>query len=199
MEKLPVVETFYSLQGEGFHAGQPAYFVRLAGCHNACSFCDTPQSWNPDGFPKVSVADLAQKAQKSGALNCVVTGGEPTIHDLDFLCNALKSRGLKCWLETSGCGKLSGNWDWICLSPKKNIPVLPEYYEHASELKVVIGAVSDMVFAEEQAAKISPSCRCFLQPEWSVFNQILPKIIDYVKANPRWNLSLQIHKIIGVE
>lgn len=199
MESLPVVETFYSLQGEGAHAGRPAYFVRLAGCRNACPFCDTPQSWDPQGYPLVPVTELARKAAQSGAPNCVVTGGEPAMHDLSALSTALEKAGLQRWLETSGSEKLSGEWEWICLSPKKNIPVQPEYYCSANELKVVIEQVSDFAFAERQAAEVSGSCLCFLQPEWGEYKRILPQIIDYAKAHPRWNLSLQVHKWIGVE
>ncbi|MCM1531117.1 MAG: 7-carboxy-7-deazaguanine synthase QueE [Bacteroides sp.] len=199
MDSLPVVETFHSLQGEGTHAGWPAYFVRLAGCRNACPFCDTPQSWNPEGYPSVPVAELAREAARSGARHCVVTGGEPALHDLTALCAELKKAGLQRWLETSGSEPLSGAWEWICLSPKKNIEVLPEYYRSASELKVVIGQASDFDFAEQQAAQVSDACLCFLQPEWGEYKKILPQIIEYAKAHPRWNLSLQVHKLIGVE
>ncbi|MCM1040870.1 MAG: 7-carboxy-7-deazaguanine synthase QueE [Bacteroides sp.] len=199
MDSLPVVETFHSLQGEGAHAGWPAYFVRLAGCRNACAFCDTPQSWDIEGYPLVPITELVRKVSQSGARNCVVTGGEPTLHNLSALCDAVKEAGLQRWLETSGSEKLSGQWDWICLSPKRNIPVHPEYYRSASELKVVIGQASDFGFAERQAAQVSDSCLCFLQPEWGEYRNILPQIIEYAKAHPRWKLSLQVHKLIGVE
>lgn len=196
---LPVVETFYSLQGEGAHAGHPAYFVRLAGCRNACSFCDTKQSWNADKFPRVPVEELAKSAAASGATNCVVTGGEPMLHQLDSLCRELRRAGLQRWLETSGSERLSGEWDWICLSPKQGIRVFPEYYAAASELKVVIAREADFAFAEQQAAEVSSSCLCFLQPEWGEREKVLPQVIHYIKTNPRWNLSLQLHKLIGVE
>lgn len=199
MDSLPVVETFYSLQGEGTHTGWPAYFVRLAGCRNACPFCDTPQSWATGGFAHISVEELALRAVRSGAKNCVITGGEPTLHDLTALCDALKKAGLQRWLETSGSEKLFGEFDWICLSPKKNVPVHTEYYGLAHELKVVIGQASDFEFAERQAERVSLSCLCFLQPEWGEYKRILPQIVDYAKAHPRWNLSLQMHKLIGVE
>ena len=199
MEYLPLVETFYSLQGEGAHAGRPAYFVRLAGCRNACPFCDTPQSWHPAGFPLAGVEEIVRQAAASGAVHCVVTGGEPTLHDLTSLCRELAKAGLQCWLETSGSEALSGEWDWICLSPKKGIAVHEEYYRLASELKVVIGQDSDFEFAERQAAQVSPSCLCYLQPEWGVCKEVLPRLVAHVKSHPRWNLSLQLHKLIGVE
>ncbi len=198
MNELPVVETFYSLQGEGAHAGYPAFFIRLAGCRNACSFCDTRQSWNAAAFQTVPVARLADKAAESGAPSCVVTGGEPTLHSLNALCQALKASGLQTWLETSGSEPLSGQWDWICLSPKKGVAVHPEYYAAASELKVVVQTPGDFVFAEEQARLVNARSLCYLQVEWSVSAQMSAAVVDYIKAHPIWKLSLQTHKFIGI-
>ncbi len=198
MDELPVVETFYSLQGEGAHAGYPAYFIRLAGCRNACPFCDTRDSWNTAAFPTVSVARLADKAAESGAPSCVITGGEPTLHSLHALCHALKAAGLQTWLETSGSEPLSGKWDWICLSPKKGIKVYPEYYAEASELKVVVQTPEDFAFAEEQACRINEKSLCFLQAEWRVSKAMSVPLVSYIKAHPRWKLSLQTHKFIDI-
>lgn len=198
MEALPVVETFYSLQGEGAHAGWPACFIRLAGCRNACSFCDTRDSWNAGAFPTVSVAGLAEDAAASGAPSCVVTGGEPTLHKLDGLCCALHAAGLQTWLETSGSEPLSGNWDWICLSPKKGVFVYPEYYRKANEIKVVIQTSDDFAFAEEQASLANENCLCYLQAEWSVSKRMSEAIVAYIRKHPRWKLSLQTHKFLGI-
>lgn len=195
---LPVVECFYSLQGEGFHAGWPAFFIRLAGCRNACSFCDTKESWQEEGFPRYSPEELTGKVLESGATACVITGGEPMLHDLTSLCACLKKAGISLWLETSGSEPLSGQWDWICLSPKKGIPVHPDYYAQASELKIVVESPEDFGFAQMQAGKMREECLCFLQSEWSVSSSLLSAIIDYILAHPRWKLSLQTHKFLNV-
>lgn len=195
---LPVVECFASLQGEGFHSGQAAWFVRLAGCRNACSFCDTPQSWNMDVFARRSEEDLVREAVESGCINCVVTGGEPMLHDLDGLCRRLHEAGLLCWLETSGSEPLSGEWDWICLSPKKGVAVREEYYHKASEIKIVIASDEDFAFAEEQAGRVYQDCLLYLQPEWSVSSAITQKITRYILEKLKWRLSLQMHKFAGI-
>lgn len=195
---LPIVESFYSLQGEGFHAGTAAYFLRLAGCRNACPFCDTPQSWKEEGFARVPVPDLVRQVAGSGSPNCVVTGGEPMLHDLGPLCRALRAQGIACWLETSGSEPFSGQWDWICLSPKKGIPVFPDFYAEAGELKVVVSGEEDFSFAEAEAGKVRPGCRLYLQPEWDSASSVMPAIEAYILSHPRWGLSLQLHKFIGM-
>ena len=195
---LPVVECFYSLQGEGFHAGWPAFFIRLAGCRNACPFCDTKESWSEDGYPCFSPEELTRQVLDAGAVACVLTGGEPMLHDLTGLCRCLKASGIELWLETSGSEPLTGQWDWICLSPKKGIPVRPEYYTRANELKVVVGKEEDLAFAEAEAAKIGSACLCYLQSEWSVSATKMPMIIEYVLRHPRWKVSVQMHKFLNV-
>lgn len=195
---LPVVECFYSLQGEGAHAGWPAFFIRLAGCRNACSFCDTKESWSEEGYPRLSPEELAKKVLASGAKACVLTGGEPLLHDLTALCRCLKDAGIDLWLETSGSEPLSGQWDWVCLSPKKGIPVDGSCYAAASELKMVVESPADFVFAEEQAGKVGAHCLCYLQSEWSVSSDMLPGILSYIMRYPGWKLSLQQHKILNV-
>ncbi len=198
MSLLPVVETFYSLQGEGCHSGWPAYFIRLAGCRNACPFCDTKESWQEEGFPLMRIEELKAAALASGVKTCVVTGGEPMLHDLDAFCRVFREAGFALWLETSGSEPLSGQWDWICLSPKRGVPVWPEYYPSAHELKVVVSEESDFGFAEEEAGKAGPQCVCLLQPEWGVSGSFLPRVTEYILAHPRWRLSLQTHKFMGI-
>lgn len=195
---IPVVECFYSLQGEGFHEGWPAFFIRLAGCRNACPFCDTKESWSEDGYPCFSPEELTRQVLDAGAVACVLTGGEPMLHDLTGLCRCLKASGIELWLETSGSEPLTGQWDWICLSPKKGIPVRPEYYTRANELKVVVGKEEDLAFAEAEAAKIGSACLCYLQSEWSVSATKMPMIIEYVLRHPRWKVSVQMHKFLNV-
>lgn len=194
----PLVESFYSLQGEGFHAGVAAYFIRLAGCRNACPFCDTPDSWEEGGYPRAAVAELLSRVASSGAENCVVTGGEPLLHNLDPLCRGLHEAGVACWLETSGSERLSGKWDWICLSPKKGIPVDPALYVAADELKVVVCDREDFLFAEQQASRVRPECLLYLQVEWGCREDSTREIVSYILENPRWRLSLQTHKLIGI-
>lgn len=196
---LPVVECFYSLQGEGFHSGWPAFFIRLAGCRNACAFCDTKESWDEAGYPLHSPEDLRDEALSFGASACVVTGGEPMLHDLDALCGCLRKAGFRLWLETSGSEPMSGSWDWICLSPKKGIPVVDKaWYDSATELKVVIESEADFAFAEAEAGKVCGDCVCFLQAEWGMSQDLMPVLLDYILRHPRWKLSLQTHKILGV-
>lgn len=195
---LPVVEMFYSLQGEGFHTGEAAFFIRLAGCRNACPFCDTKESWNEEAFPELSIGKIREEIKLSGAENCVITGGEPMLHDLDGLCGLLHCGGLRLWLETSGSEPLSGEWDWICLSPKQGIPVYDEYYLKASELKVVVRNESDLAYAVEQARKVNPDTLLYLQPEWGESKAVAGKVVDFILRNPVWRLSLQTHKLIGI-
>lgn len=195
---LPVMEHFYTLQGEGFHQGRAAYFIRLGGCDVGCAWCDVKDSWDAEKHPKIEITDLVAEAKKTSTELVVITGGEPLMHNLDELTAALKAAGLQTNIETSGAHSLSGNWDWICLSPKKFKAPLPEVVPHANELKVVIFNKSDFEWAENYAALVSPSCKLYLQPEWDKAAQVTPLIIDYIKANPQWELSLQLHKYINV-
>ncbi len=195
---LPLVEDFYTIQGEGFHAGKPAYFIRLGGCDVGCSWCDSKNSWNPKLFPPVPVEEIISRAVSHPAKSIVITGGEPLSYPLGPLCKALKAHGMEIFIETSGSHPLSGTLDWICLSPKQNKPPLPEIYPLAHELKVIITGPLDLEWAEYNRRKVSPECKLFLQPEWSRREAVLPHIISYAKANPEWNISLQIHKYMRI-
>lgn len=195
---LPVMEHFYTLQGEGFHQGRAAYFIRLGGCDVGCVWCDVKDSWDADKHPKYTIEQLVQEVKKTPTELVVITGGEPLMHQLDALTAALKAAGLQTNIETSGAHPLSGHWDWICLSPKKFKEPLPGILPHANELKVVIFNKSDFDWAEKYATQVSPSCKLYLQPEWDKAAQVTPLIIDYIKAHPQWELSLQVHKYINV-
>ena len=195
---LPVMETFYTLQGEGFHQGRAAYFIRLGGCDVGCVWCDVKESWNAEAHPLREVEEIVAEAAAQRGRLAVITGGEPLMHNLDELTAALKREGFETNIETSGSSPLSGHWDWICLSPKKFKAPLPEVVPHANELKVVVFNKSDFTWAEQYAAQVSPSCKLYLQPEWEKASIITPMIIDYIKENPQWELSLQIHKYINV-
>lgn len=195
---LPVMEHFYTLQGEGFHQGKAAYFIRLGGCDVGCVWCDVKDSWDADKHPKYEVGSLKSEVRNTPAEIVVITGGEPLMYNLDELTKELQSAGLKTHIETSGAYPLSGSWDWICLSPKKFKAPLPEILLHANELKVIVFNKSDFDWAEKYAALVAPQCKLYLQPEWSKASEVTPLIIDYIKANPKWELSLQIHKYINV-
>jgi 7-carboxy-7-deazaguanine synthase len=195
---LPVMEHFYTLQGEGFYQGQAAYFVRLGGCDVGCVWCDVKESWNRDNHPLIPIEDLVQNIADTPASIAVITGGEPLLHDLTELTSQLKKQGIRTHIETSGSSPLSGNWDWITLSPKKFKAPLPEVLSYANELKIIVYNKSDFNWAEEYAAKVSSSCKLYLQPEWSKASIMTPLIIDYIKNHPQWQLSLQIHKFINV-
>jgi organic radical activating enzyme len=195
---LPVMEHFYTIQGEGFHQGKAAYFIRLAGCDVGCVWCDVKDSWDASKHPKIKVDSLKLIVKETAAEMVVITGGEPLMHNLDNLTAALQSAGLKTNIETSGAHPLSGSWDWICLSPKKFKAPLPEILPLANELKVVVFNKSDFEWAEEYAGKVSQNCKLFLQPEWDKAAIVTPWIIEYIKKNPKWELSLQIHKYINV-
>lgn len=195
---LPVMEHFYTLQGEGFHQGRAAYFIRLGGCDVGCVWCDVKDSWDADKHPRYSIEQLISEVKKTPTRLVVITGGEPLMHNLNALTSALKEAGVETNIETSGAHPLSGHWDWICLSPKKFKEPLPDILPHANELKVVIFNKSDFDWAEKYAAQVSPSCKLYLQPEWDKAAQVTPLIIDYIKANPQWELSLQVHKYINV-
>jgi 7-carboxy-7-deazaguanine synthase len=195
---LPVMEAFYTIQGEGFHQGKAAYFIRLGGCDVGCFWCDVKESWNAEAHPQKTIEEIVIEAKKYPARIAVITGGEPLMHDLTELTSQLKEAGFQTNIETSGAYPLSGTWVWICLSPKKFKAALPEILLLASELKVVIYNKSDFKWAEQHAACVSSECKLYLQPEWSKSNEITPLIVDYIKANPKWELSLQIHKYINV-
>ncbi len=195
---LPLMESFYTIQGEGFHAGKAAYFIRLAGCDVGCVWCDVKESWNAGDHTINSVSDIVAPALEKKSRLAVVTGGEPLMYNLDSLTRHLKDHGFQTHIETSGAYPLSGEWDWICLSPKKFKKPLTEIIPVADELKVIIYNKSDFVWAEEYSTKVKPSCRLFLQPEWSKSAEMLPLIVEYVKDNPRWEISLQVHKFMDI-
>jgi 7-carboxy-7-deazaguanine synthase len=197
-QALPVMEHFYTLQGEGFHQGRAAYFIRLAGCDVGCVWCDVKDSWDVTRHPQLEISSLIREVQNTPAELVVVTGGEPLMHDLDELTKQLQLAGFQTNIETSGAYPLSGKWDWICLSPKKFKAPLPGVLPYANELKVVIFNKSDFDWAEKYAALVSPGCKLYLQPEWDKASVVTPLIIDYIKANPKWELSLQLHKYINV-
>jgi organic radical activating enzyme len=196
--KLPLVEEFFSLQGEGFHTGKAAYFIRLGGCDVGCSWCDSRFSWNPDIHPLIKADTIIGNVLKSGTDSVVVTGGEPLMWNLDYLCRGLKKNNISTFIETSGAYSMSGQWDWICLSPKKNMPPLPDICNIADELKVIIQERSDFDWAEKYSNLVNQTCKLFLQPEWSRFEKIIPDIVEYIKVNPGWRISLQIHKYMHI-
>jgi organic radical activating enzyme len=195
---LPVVEEFYSVQGEGFHTGKPAFFIRLGGCDIGCSWCDTPFAWDPDLHPLVHTDEIIKGAFASGAESVVVTGGEPLMWNLDYLCAGLKRNNISTYLETSGAYIMSGEWDWICLSPKKNMPPLAENCRMANELKVIVQNGDDLDWAEKNRPLVGSECRLFLQPEWSSFETIIPEIVAYVKKKQEWRISIQVHKFMHI-
>lgn len=195
---LPIMEAFYTLQGEGFHQGKAAYFIRLAGCDVGCVWCDVKESWDEELYPLQTIEEIVNKAKQNPARLAVITGGEPTLHNLEKLTATLKSQGFSTNIETSGSSPLTGKWDWICLSPKKFKAPLEEILDKANELKIIIFNKSDFQWAEKYAAKVSSDCKLYLQPEWSKSEKVTPLIIDYIKENPKWELSLQIHKYINV-
>ncbi len=196
----PVMEQFYTLQGEGYHTGRPSWFLRLGGCDVGCVWCDVKESWDPERHPKWLLDDLVKEAElnaPSGLL--VLTGGEPAMYDLNPLTDAFRKAGFTCNIETSGAYELTGDFDWVCLSPKKFKPALEGVYDLANELKVVIYHPSDLAWAEGHAEKVPADCLLYLQPEWSKAESLQPLIIDYIKHNPKWRLSLQTHKYLGIE
>lgn len=200
---FPVMESFYTIQGEGFYQGKAAYFIRLGGCDVGCVWCDVKESWDASAHPHKTVGSIVAGAleavnHQSENVIVVITGGEPLMYDLYPLTQALHDAGFQINIETSGAYPLSGNIDWICVSPKKFKAPLPEVTAKANELKIIVYNKSDFDWAEKYAAQTSPDCKLYLQPEWSKEKQMLPLIIDYVKQNPKWELSLQIHKYINV-
>lgn len=195
---LPLVEDFYTIQGEGYHTGKAAYFIRLGGCDVGCRWCDAKYTWNPRLYPPVEVATIVARATACAAQAVVVTGGEPLLYPLGVLTSELHARGLELFLETSGSHPFSGEFDWVCLSPKRQQPPLEEAYARADELKVIVERAEDFAWAEQNAARVRPECRLYVQPEWSVSEQVMPLLVEYVKANPRWNISIQAHKYMHI-
>jgi 7-carboxy-7-deazaguanine synthase len=196
--KLPLMEAFYTLQGEGHFAGQAAYFIRLGGCDVGCVWCDVKESWDAEVHPKVSVVDMVSEAARFPARLAVVTGGEPLMYNLSALTQELHQVGFKTNIETSGAYPLSGTWDWVCLSPKKFKVPVDSIYPFADELKVVVYNKSDFDWAEKHATKVGPACKLYLQPEWDKRDEMTPLIVDYVKQNPHWQVSLQTHKYLEI-
>lgn len=192
------MESFYTLQGEGAFTGQAAYFIRLGGCDVGCTWCDVKESWDMEAHPRRAIAELVQEASAHPGRIVVITGGEPLLHDLTGLTAAFKAAGFRTHIETSGSSPLSGTWDWICLSPKKFKPALPEVFRAAHELKVVVFNKHDLKWAGEQAAMVNPDCLLYLQPEWSKREPMTPLIVDHVKAHPQWRVSLQTHKYLDI-
>jgi 7-carboxy-7-deazaguanine synthase len=195
---LPVMEHFYTIQGEGKYQGHAAYFIRLGGCDVGCVWCDVKESWDAKAHPQQAIEELVAAAVGSGTKIAVVTGGEPAMHNLEGLTNQLKKQNLRTHIETSGVYPLTGAWDWVCFSPKKFKPPHDSIFTLAHELKVVVYHPSDITWAENFAHTVKPSCELFLQPEWSKEKQITPHIVDYVKANPKWKISLQTHKYMNI-
>jgi organic radical activating enzyme len=196
--KIPLVEEFYTIQGEGYHTGKAAYFIRVGGCDVGCSWCDTKFSWNPALHPVVPAEQIIEHVMEHPAAAVVVTGGEPLMVNMEYLTGMLKERGIETFLETSGAYNLSGTWDWICLSPKKNAPPVESIFPKADELKVIISSGEDIAWALENGEKVREDCKLYLQPEWSQREEILPVIISFSKQNPRWMISLQSHKYMHI-
>lgn len=196
---LPLVEDFYTIQGEGYHTGKPAYFIRIGGCDIGCRWCDSKISWNPKDHRLISVEEVVSKAMATPAKAVVVTGGEPSLYNLEPLCTELKKYDVENFLETSGAYEISGVWDWICLSPKRNKLPVDSSFKKAHELKVVIYDLDkDFKWAEELALEVSDSCLLYLQCEWSRYNDNIDPVVEYVKNNPKWNISLQSHKFMRI-
>lgn len=194
---LPLMEEFYTIQGEGFHKGTAAYFIRIGGCDVGCHWCDVKESWNAVIHPPTAIEDIIANAAKYSD-TIVITGGEPLTWNMQPLTEGLKAKGLKIHIETSGAYPLTGIWDWICLSPKKIKLPVGNIHQKADELKVIVYNKHDLQFAEEQASKVGDNCILYLQPEWSVRDKVMPMIVDYVMKHPKWRVSLQTHKYLNI-
>lgn len=195
---LPIMESFYTIQGEGYNTGKAAYFIRLGGCDVGCVWCDVKESWDANAHPKVEIKKIVKDALKYSSRFAVITGGEPLMHNLTFLCDELHTHHFKIAIETSGAYPLTGKFDWICVSPHKFKYPLPSLLKVADELKVIVYNKSDFKWAEQNAKQVKVSCKLFLQPEYGKFNKVMPLIIDYVKQHPQWQISLQSHKVMNV-
>lgn len=198
IEMLPVMEQFYTIQGEGHFAGTAAYFIRLGGCDVGCVWCDVKESWDAEVHPKISVVELSETAAASGAPCCVITGGEPAMYDLTELTWALKEKGMRVHIETSAAHPLRGYFDWVCISPKKFKFPLESEMKKADELKIIVFNKSDFEWAEQWAGQVKSDCICLLQPEWDKRDVVTPMMVEYVKSHPGWRISLQTHKYLGV-
>lgn len=196
-EALPLMEAYYTIQGEGYHKGSAVFFIRIGGCDIGCHWCDVKESWNPSIHPITDIKDIIDNA-KNYSDTVIVTGGEPLMWNMFPLTDGLRSFGIKTHIETSGAYPLSGNWDWFCLSPKKNKLPTSSAYERADELKVIIHNKDDFNFADLQAKKVNIDCKLFLQPEWSRNKKMIPLIVDYIMKNPKWKVSLQTHKYLNI-
>ncbi len=197
-KKLPVMEEFYTLQGEGYNMGKAAYFVRIGGCDVGCSWCDSKESWNSEHFPPINIDKVIENVKNVQADTVVVTGGEPSLYPLDYFTTKLQDIGINTMVETSGAHQLSGSWNWVCLSPKKYSPPQSSVYKNANELKVIIKQIADLEWAEMNAELVEENTLLFLQPEWSVIDEIMPVITKYIMENPKWRMSLQAHKYMGI-
>lgn len=195
---LPLMEEFYTIQGEGYNTGKAAYFIRLGGCDVGCHWCDVKESWDATVHPLTAADTIVDNAKIHPGKAVVITGGEPLMYNLDYLTQSLQENGIKTFIETSGAYPLSGKWDWICLSPKKFKSPRPDVTPFADELKVIVFNKSDFKWAEKYAKTVPSTCKLYLQPEWSKHLEVLPLIIDYVKQNPRWEISLQTHKYLNI-
>ena len=195
---LPIMEEFYTVQGEGFHTGKAAYFIRIGGCDVGCHWCDVKESWDASIHPLIDALEVVKHASNQPAKTVVVTGGEPLMFNLAYLTSQLSQNGLSVHVETSGAHPFSGKFDWVCLSPKKAAPPKQEYYNLANELKVIIHNRHDFEWAKEHAEKVNENCMLFIQPEWSKRDEVMPQIVDFVMKNPRWNVSLQSHKYMNI-
>lgn len=196
-EMLPLMEEFYTIQGEGYHTGTAAYFIRVGGCDVGCHWCDVKESWDANLHPPTLTDTIVKNAQKHGK-TVVITGGEPLMWSMDYITEKLQENGIRTHIETSGAYSFSGTWDWFCLSPKRTKLPLEEVYDKADELKMIIHNNNDFKFAEEHAAKVSEKCELFLQPEWGKRDKMTQKIVDYVMENPKWKISLQTHKYLNI-
>jgi len=196
--ELPLMEDFYTIQGEGFYTGVAAYFIRIGGCDVGCHWCDVKESWEAANHPVTSVEEMVANVKKSQAKIVVITGGEPLTWNMDFLTKRLKEEGFRIHIETSGAYPFSGTWDWVCLSPKKTKLPVEETYNKADELKIIIYNQHDFQFAEEQAQKVQKDCVLFLQAEWGKRDKMSPLIVDYVMNNPKWRISVQTHKYLDI-
>jgi 7-carboxy-7-deazaguanine synthase len=198
LSRLPLMESFYTIQGEGVYTGHAAFFLRLGGCDVGCVWCDVKDSWDAEKHPLAVISDMIKPAIDAAAPIVVVTGGEPAMHDLTELTSEIRQQGMRAHIETSGAHPLTGKWDWVCLSPKKFKMPLPEVYQKADELKVIIYNKNDFEWAEAEASRVSKNCRLLLQPEWSRATEMSALIVDYVRQNPRWQISLQTHKYLNI-
>lgn len=195
---LPLMEEFYTIQGEGFHSGKAAYFIRIGGCDVGCHWCDVKESWDAALHPPTLVDSIIENAEKFPAKAVVVTGGEPSMYNLNYITQQLKAKEIQTFIETSGAYPLTGEWDWVCLSPKKTSPPLADNFAKANELKIIIHNKNDFEWAEKNAAQVNENCILFLQPEWSKSKEMTPLIVDYIMNHPKWNVSLQTHKYMNI-